>query len=78
MDDDLIVRCGVEDHVGIRVRDDASKGADVRGLAGVRVQGDEVNHGLDPSFYVMGALRGALIDIREDLVEFFGGAKRVS
>jgi hypothetical protein len=33
---------------------------------------------LHPGFDVTGALRGVLIDMRQDVNEFFCGAKRVS
>jgi hypothetical protein len=42
------------------------------------MQGDEVSDCLDPRFDVIDALRGMLIDIRQDLIELFGGAKRIS
>lgn len=67
-----------KDYIGIRVYDEAAKAACVRELAGMRMQGDEVNNRLDPRFDVTGALRGVLIDMRQDVIEFFCGAKRVS
>jgi hypothetical protein len=63
---------------GIRVYDEAAKAACVRELAGMRMQGDEVDNRLDTRFDVTGALRGVLIDMRQDVNEFFCGAKRVS
>ena len=77
MDDNFVVRRGVEDQVGIRVNDDSAKAADVREPAGIRMQRDEVYDGLNPLFNVIGALRRVLLDMRQDLIEFFSGAKRV-
>jgi hypothetical protein len=77
MDDNFVVRRGVEDQVGIRVNDDAAKAADVREPAGIGMQSDEVHDGLNPRFDVIGALRRVLLDMRQDLIEFFSGAKRV-
>jgi hypothetical protein len=78
MDYDFVVHRGVKDYIGIRVDDEAAKAACVRELAGMRMQGDEVDNRPDSRFDVMRALRGGLIDMRQDVNEFFGGAKRVS
>ena len=78
MDYDFVVHRGVKDYIGIRVDDEAAKAACVRELAGMRMQGDEVDNRPDSRFDVMRALRGVLIDMRQDVNEFFGGAKRVS
>ena len=66
------VRCrGVKDYIGIWVHNEAAKAACVCELAGIRMQGDEVDNRLDPRFDVAGALRGGLIDMRQDVSEFF-------
>jgi hypothetical protein len=77
MNYDFVFRRRVEEEIGIRMDDDAAKAARIRELAGVGMQGDEVSDCLDARFDVMGALRGALVDIGQDL-ELFSGAKRVS
>jgi hypothetical protein len=78
MNYDFVVRRGVKDYIGVRMYDEAAKAACVGELAGARMQGDEVDNRLDPGFDVTGALRGVLIDMRQDVNEFFCGAKRVS
>jgi hypothetical protein len=78
MNYDFVVRRGVKDYIWVRMYDEAAKAACVGELAGARMQGDEVDNRLDPGFDVTGALRGVLIDMRQDVNEFFCGAKRVS
>jgi hypothetical protein len=63
MDHDFVGRRGIEDQIGIRVRDDSTKTACVCELAGMRMQSDEVDYRLDSRFDVMCALWGAFIDI---------------
>jgi hypothetical protein len=50
MDYDFVRRRGVKDHIGIWVHDEAAKAACVGELAGIRMQGDEVDNRLDPRF----------------------------
>jgi hypothetical protein len=77
MDDNFVVRHSVKDYIGIWMDRDAAKAACVRELAGMRMQGDEVDNGLDPCFDVTGALLGMRVDMRQDVSEFLCGAKRV-
>ena len=78
MDDDFVAPRIVEDQVGVRVDDDAAKARHARKLAGLRMRGDEVDHRLNARPYVTRALRRASFDIRKDLIEFLGGATRIS
>jgi len=54
MDYDFVIRRGVEDEIGIRIRDDAAKAACVCELAGMRMQGDEIDDRLDARLDAMG------------------------
>jgi hypothetical protein len=78
MDYDFVVRRGVKDYIGDTGVRRGGEGGPRRELAGMRMQGDEVDNRLDTRFDVTGALRGVLIDMRQDVVEFFCGAKLVS
>jgi hypothetical protein len=77
MNYDFVVRRGVKDYIGYGCTT-RRKAACVGELASARMQCDEVDNRLDPGFDVTGALRGVLIDMRQDVNEFFCGAKRVS
>src|SRR5271165_7261591 len=78
MDDDFVIRRGVEDQVGVRVNDDAAKAARTRKLAGLRMRRDEVDDRLNARLDTTGALGRPVIDVRQDLFKLLSGAKRIS
>lgn len=73
----VVVRDHVEDKIRIRLDNDAPQAAPTCYSAGHRMQCDKVDNCLDARLDICGLWR-ALIDVRENLIEFLGGPTRIA